>query len=126
MLNSKLLKQIEQLLLELGMPPTLLGFHYLAECIYICVEEINKLHDLIGSVYNEVARNNHTTYQRVERNIRHAISVFSDRNRIPELNKLLRVRLYQAGDYPSNGEMIGYLTEYILLHYDFETDTLPR
>ncbi len=119
--NVKLLKQIKQLLLELGMSPSLLGYHYLAQCIYLCVEDSTRIHDLIASVYGEVARRCDTTFQRVERNIRHSVRVFADRNHIPELNKLLCVRLYQSGDYPSNGELIGYLAEYIQLHFDFDT-----
>ena len=122
--NGLLLKQIKQVLLQLGMSPTLMGFEYLAECIYLCVEDMNRIHDLILSVYCPVAEYNHTTYPRVERNIRHLIKVFSDRNRIPELNALLHVRLYKIGDYPTNGELIAYLAEYIRLHYDFDTDTL--
>lgn len=118
--NVNLLKQIKQLLLELGMSPALMGFHYLAQCIYLCVEDSARIHDLIASVYTEVARRNNTTYQRVERNIRHAVQVFVNRNHVAELNKLLGVRLYLAGDYPSNGELIGYLSEYVQLHFDYD------
>lgn len=120
--NVRLLKSIKQLLLELGVSPALLGYTYLAQCIYLCVEDHTRIHDLIASVYEVVARINATTYQRVERNIRHAVKVFADRNHVPELNKLLGVRLYLPGDYPSNGELIGYLTEYVLLHFDLDSD----
>lgn len=122
--NEQLLKQIKQVLLRLGMSPTLMGFEYLAECVYLCVEDMSRIHDLILSVYCPVAQHNHTTYSRVERNIRHLIKVFSDRNRIPELNAMLHIRLYKPGDYPTNGELIAYLSEYIRLHYDFDTNTL--
>jgi hypothetical protein len=37
---------------------------------------------------------------------------------------LLHVRLYLPGDYPSNGEFIGYMAEHFRLHYDFDNDTL--
>lgn len=126
MLNQKLLNQIQQLLLELGMSPTLLGYRHLAQCIYICVLDDRKLHNLIAEVYGEVAEINGTTEQRVERNIRHAIYVFAARNHVPDLNRLLKAKIFRAGDYPSNGEMIGYLTEYFLIHYDFDADVLVR
>lgn len=125
MLNNKeLFKQTKQLLLKLGMSPTLMGFEYLAECVYLCVEEMPRIHDLIQSVYLPVAENNRTTQSRVERDIRHLIKVFSDRNHIAELNTLLHIRLFKPGDYPSNGELIGYLAEYIRLNYDFEPNPL--
>lgn len=111
-------KKIKQILLEIGMSPALLGYEYLAQCVYLCWQDSARLHDLIASVYNEVAQHCGTTFQRVERNIRHAVRVFANRNHVQELNRLLGVRLYISGDYPSNGELIGYLTEYMQLHFD--------
>ena len=124
-LNQNLLKQIKCMLLELGMSPALKGYLYLAQCIYLCVEDISRVHSLIAKVYGPVAEANNVIYQRVERDIRHSVKVFANRNRIQELNKLLRVRLYNPGDYPCNGELIACLAEYIQLHGDFDA-TPPR
>ena len=108
---------IKWLLIELGISPALMGYGYLAQCVYLCWEDNRRLHDLVASVYVAVARQNDTTYQRVERNIRHAVRAFADLGRVPSLNRMFGVKLYNVGDYPPNGELIGYLTEYVQMHY---------
>ena len=114
-------RYVKQVLVELGVTPSLKGYLYLAQSIELCVEDHTRLYQLINRVYEPVAQANETVYQRVERNIRHAIRVFADRNRISALNRLLGAKLYQAGDYPPNGEMIGYLAEYVRLNYVRQT-----
>lgn len=111
------MKYIKHLLIELGISPALMGYGYLAQCVYLCWEDNRRLHSLVADVYREVARQNNTTYQRVERNIRHAVRAFADRNRVQSLNRMFGVKLYNTGDYPPNGELIGYLTEYVQMHF---------
>ncbi|MBO4535248.1 MAG: sporulation initiation factor Spo0A C-terminal domain-containing protein [Clostridia bacterium] len=110
-------RYVKQVLVELGVPPSLKGYSYLAQAIELCVEDHSRLYSLISRVYAPVAEANGTAYSRVERDIRHAIRVFANRNHVAQLNKLLGAKLYQQGDYPPNGEMIGYLTEYVRLNY---------
>ena len=110
-------RYVKQVLVELGVPPSLKGYSYLAQAIELCVEDHSRLYSLINRVYAPVAEANDTAFPRVERDIRHAIRVFANRNHIAQLNKLLGAKLYQQGDYPPNGEMIGYLTEYVRLNY---------
>ena len=110
-------RYVKQVLVELGVPPSLKGYSYLAQAVVLCVEDHSRLYSLINRVYEPVAQSNETAYSRVERDIRHAIRVFANRNHVAQLNKLLGAKLYQQGDYPPNGEMIGYLTEYVRLNY---------
>ena len=118
------LRTIKQVLLELGICPTLMGYEYLVECIYLCLEEQDRIHDIIHSIYEVVAEEHHTTYPRVERNIRHLIKVFADCNRIDNFNNLLHIRIYKPYECPANGEFIAYLAEYFRMHYDFDPDDL--
>ena len=119
------IKYIKHLLIELGISPALMGYNYLAQCVYLCWEDNRRLHDLVSSVYREVARQNDTTYQRVERNIRHAVRAFADMGRVQAINRMFGVKLYNAGDYPPNGELIGYLTEYVQMHYAADWAATP-
>ena len=116
-MNDEMIRYIKSILIELGLSPALIGYHYLAQCVYLCWQEPKRLHSLVTDVYGEVAKQNDTTYQRVERNIRHAVRAFADRNRVQSLNRLFGVKLYNLGDYPPNGELIGYLAEYAHLHF---------
>lgn len=111
------IQYIKYLLIELGMSPALVGYGYLAQCVQRCCEDAQRIHRLVAEVYTAVAVANGTTYQRVERCIRHAVRCMADLGRIQLLNRLFGIKLYNAGDYPTNGELIGYLTEYVLLHY---------
>lgn len=64
-------KEIEQLLLKLGISPGLKGFYYLIRAIEISTK--GKV-DVCKGVYEVIANECEETAQRVERNIRHAIT----------------------------------------------------
>lgn len=116
--DEGLINYIKQLLIKLGISPVLMGYNYLAYSVYICVEDSTSVYCLVNKVYKPVALWHHTTYQCVERNIRHTIKVFVERRHVESLNKLMNAPLYTKHDYPSSGELIGYLSEYVRLHYN--------
>lgn len=68
-------RQITKLMLELGMPAHLRGYHYLREAVCLSVEDM----ELVGSVtkllYPEIAKTYHTNNEKVERAIRSVIEV---------------------------------------------------
>ena len=124
--NVGLLNYINQLLITLGISPVLMGFTYLAYSVYICTNDYHCVYRLVDKVYKAVALLHGTNYQCVERNIRHTIKVFVDRRHVEALNRLMQAPLYTGHDYPSSGELIGYLAEYVRLHYDEATASLPQ
>ncbi len=73
MLDKK--RRITRLMLELGMPAHLRGYHYLREAISLSIEDM----ELVGSVtkllYPEIAKMYHTNNEKVERAIRSVIEV---------------------------------------------------
>ena len=115
--NELLFNYIKQQLIQLGISPVHKGYIYLAQGIGICVQRNDCIYNLINEVYKVIAQYHDTTYQCVERDIRHTIRVFVNRKHIDALNKLLGATLYTKHDYPSCGELIGYLAEYVRLHY---------
>lgn len=122
-INVSLLNQIKEVLIKLGISPVLMGYNYLAHCVYICAQDNQCVYCLVSKVYKEVAKLYNTTYQCVERNIRHSIKVFVERRHVDALNKLMHAPLYTAHDYPSCGELIGYLAEYVRLHCDLTPES---
>lgn len=118
--NENSIDQIKQLLIKIGMSPLLRGYKHLSSCVYLCVLDADNVHHLMTRVYGEVARHSDTTATCVERNIRHAIRVFANHNHVTEFNKLLKATLYTKNDYPTNGELIAYLAEYIRMNPDFD------
>lgn len=70
-------KKVEEVLIELGIYPNLLGFDYICRAIeYIQADRKAKICD----IYGLIAGDYDTTPQRVERAIRHALSNKADKN----------------------------------------------
>lgn len=71
-------KDIRQYLIQLGFRPSIKGFNYIASSIELCMKDQNYLHSITKSLYPDVARIHSTKATRVERAIRHAITLASD------------------------------------------------
>lgn len=74
-MSNDLTKEIREYLIWLGFRPNLNGFDYIASAIELCLEDSNHMHSITSSLYPSVARLHSTTASRVERSIRHAISL---------------------------------------------------
>lgn len=106
-------KEISTILRGVGMPAHLLGYRYMKEILQIVLDDENRIHALSTSVYPEVAEKFGTTYQRVERAIRHAVEAATN-NMPPE-------REYRYFGYcinfnrgkATNSEFIAILAEHI-------------
>jgi hypothetical protein len=64
-------KQINELLLELGIPASLDGFNFIARAIELSIKQKMAM---CKGIYTLIAEENGTKAQRVERSIRHAIT----------------------------------------------------
>lgn len=64
-------KKVEEILIELGVTPNLLGFDYI--CRFVDYVSENKSAKT-GVIYSHIAKECDSTYWRVERSIRHTIS----------------------------------------------------
>lgn len=97
---------ITKIMLELGMPAHLRGYHYLREAVSMTMDNM----ELVGSVtkllYPEVAKKFHTNDQKVERAIRSIIEVSWKRGN----EELLEEMFGYSGKYgerrPTNSEFI--------------------
>jgi two-component system response regulator (stage 0 sporulation protein A) len=99
------MKQIKDTLKELGIMPNLKGYHYLADAIELCIEEV-KTRKSVSSwmwIYRKVARIHNTTPSRVERCIRNAV------------DKATQTELYKKIIYESaNSAFIALVAEYVM------------
>ena len=71
--KTDVLWQIDQILLDLGIPDHLLGFGYLQTAIMLCLLDPAAVHGITTFLYPAVARCHDTRPQLVERTMRHAI-----------------------------------------------------
>lgn len=110
-------RRVSQLLLQLGMPPHIKGYRYAKEAIKEAVKNPNLIDHLTKHLYPNVAKTCEATVSKVERGIRHAIDYAWLRVGAVELNKLLKICVYDKNYRPTNGEFIAVIADYIL----FET-----
>ena len=100
-------KKVSEVLLELGIPDSILGHKYLA---YIIPKVIKNPENYDVSVtkalYPDVAKHFHSTPSRVERAIRHAIEVHSDRCDYKTIFKYFGNTISPNKGKPTNSEFI--------------------
>ncbi|MDE6607943.1 MAG: sporulation initiation factor Spo0A C-terminal domain-containing protein, partial [Lachnospiraceae bacterium] len=68
-------RYITKIMLDMGVPAHLKGYHYLREAIMISGKDMEAVSSVTKLLYPEVAKRYKTTEQKVERAIRNAIEV---------------------------------------------------
>lgn len=100
---------IENLLKELCVNPSLLGFGYLKRGIEICIEEPKMLSAITKELYPMIAKEYNTTSSRVERAIRHAIETSWGKISGETYQEVF----YNELEKPTNSTYIAYTCSYI-------------
>lgn len=107
---------ITKILLDIGMPRNLKGFHYLRLAISICVREANmKFCCVTKELYPRVAKELNSTTSRVERGMRHAIEVAWDRGSIEVIEKMFGNTVSPTKGRPTVSEFIFLISDKILM-----------
>jgi len=110
--------RIYTILKNLGVPCSLSGYGYLKDSIKLLYNDMSLYRKigLVKGVYEEVARINGTTRQRVERAIRHAIErafLYSD---IKIIDKIFGTSYSVEKGKATNGEFICNIVEYLKIN----------
>ena len=63
-----LIKEVTDILHDIGMPAHIKGFYYVRDAIILVYQDITRLNHIINDVCALVARRHHTSIQSVERN----------------------------------------------------------
>ena len=105
--NNKI--NIENLLKELCVNPSLLGFNYLKRGIEICIEEPKMLSGITKELYPTISKEYNTTSSRVERAIRHAIETSWGKINGETYQEVF----YNELEKPTNSAYIAYVCSYI-------------
>ena len=102
---------ITKMMLELGMPVHLSGYHYLREAIRLSMDDM----ELVGSVtkllYPEIAKVFHTESEKVERAIRSVIEVGWERGNINLYEVIFGYSRKNKNRRPTNSEFIVALAD---------------
>ena len=106
MINEDPMRYITKMMLELGMPVHLSGYHYLREAVRMSMEDM----ELVGSVtkllYPEIAKVFHTESEKVERAIRSVIEVGWERGNADYYDVIFGYSRKHGSGRPTNSEFI--------------------
>ena len=104
--NDDIKCYVTRIMLEMGMPAHLRGYHYLREAICLSIGNM----ELVGSVtkllYPEIAKSYQTTNVKVERAIRSVIEVGWDRGNEELFEEIFGYSRVYGKTRPTNSEFI--------------------
>ena len=102
---------ISTLCLRIGMPPQLQGFRYVHDAIRVVLEAPDTINSITKRLYPQVAEMNETSASKVERSIRHIISVVWSRGRMDEINRIFGFTVCTKENKPTNGEFVALMAK---------------
>lgn len=98
--------EVTRIMLELGMPVHLRGYHYLREAICLAVENMELVGSITKLLYPEIAKRYHTTNEKVERAIRSVIEIGWERGNAELFEDIFGYSRVHGKTRPTNSEFI--------------------
>lgn len=114
--------KITNQLKDLGIPASILGFHYMRYAVELMMKDISLMNQITKKLYPEVAKKFNTKPMSVERALRHAIEVSWNRGNPNTQNKLFGYTIDQEKCRPTNSEFIVTVADYMLMLEKEETE----
>ena len=108
-------KYITEIMLDVGVPAHLKGYHYLRDAILLSGRDMEAVTSLTKLLYQEIARRFKTTDQKVERAIRNAIEVSWNRGNTKTFEKMFGYSALSGRTRPTNSEYIARIADKIRL-----------
>lgn len=94
-----------------GITANIKGYHYLREAILLVHDNFDLMSQLTTGLYVTVAEKYHSTPQRVERAMRHAIETAWNKGNIKVLEEFFGYTIHETKGKPTNGEFIAMLAD---------------
>ena len=110
-------RYITKIMLDLGVPAHLKGYHFIREAILISEGDMEVVSSVTKLLYPEIARIYKTTSQKVERAIRNAIEVSWTRGNTETMEELFGYSTASGKGRPTNSEYIARMADKIRLDY---------
>lgn len=109
---------VTKLMLELGVPAHLKGYHYIRSAVLMTVEDMEVVSSVTKLLYPDIAKQYGTTGQKVERAIRNAIEVSWQRGNMNAMERIFGFSASTGKGRPTNSEYIARLADELQLHED--------
>lgn len=111
--EMELIKYATEIMLDMGVPAHLKGYHYLRAAIIIAVDDMEVVGSVTKLLYPEIAKHFKTTEQKVERAIRNAIEVSWTRGNAETFEELFGYCVLTGQGRPTNSEYIAQIADRI-------------
>lgn len=102
---------ITDVMLDMGVPAHLKGYHYLRDAILLSGRDMEVVSSVTKLLYPTIAKHFKTTDQKVERAIRNAIEVSWTRGNVETFEKLFGYSFKQGKNRPTNSEYIARIAD---------------
>ena len=108
-------RYITDIMLDVGVPAHLKGYHYLRDAIMLSGKDIEVVSSVTKLLYPTIAKRFKTTDQKVERAIRNAIEVSWARGNVETFEKLFGYSVLSGKPRPTNSEYIARIADKVRL-----------
>ena len=106
---------VTELILHIGIPAHIKGYHYVRRAIIASVDDPEMMSSVTKVLYPTIAKEFQTTSSRVERAIRHAIEIAWDRGDVDVLNSYFGYTVHTGRGKPTNSEFIAMISDKLRL-----------
>ncbi len=106
---------VTDLILHIGVPAHIKGYHYVRQAIILSVNDPDMISSVTKVLYPTIAKMYQTTSSRVERAIRHAIEIAWDRGDVDVLNDYFGYTINIGRGKPTNSEFIAMISDKLRL-----------
>lgn len=108
-------RYITNIMLDIGVPAHLKGYHYLRDAIMLSGRDMEVVSSVTKLLYPTIAKRFKTTDQKVERAIRNAIEVSWARGNVETFEELFGYSALSGKTRPTNSEYIARIADKIRL-----------
>ena len=115
--DFELERYITNIMLDIGVPAHLKGYHYLREAIMLSGRDMEVVSSVTKLLYPTIAKRFKTTDQKVERAIRNAIEVSWTRGNVETFEKLFGYSMLSGKNRPTNSEYIARMADKVRLDF---------
>ena len=109
--DYELERYITDVMLDMGVPAHLKGYHYLREAILLSGRDMELVSSVTKLLYPTIAKHFKTTDQKVERAIRNAIEVSWTRGNSDSFEEIFGYSILQGRNRPTNSEYISRIAD---------------
>lgn len=115
--DYELERYITNIMLDIGVPAHLKGYHYLREAILLSGRDMEVVSSVTKLLYPTIAKRFKTTDQKVERAIRNAIEVSWTRGNVETFEKMFGYSMLSGKSRPTNSEYIARIADNVRLDF---------